>query len=261
MASLIGKLLFSGVAVLFALFGLGIFKFGRMLSADVRAMAAAERTPVGELSSGGTAEVQGTIRPAEEGTVETALYGREAVEFETRVQRSTEGGGSSRSWSTYHEEGAGLPFRVEDETGSVRVEPPDELEPAMAMEWERFGAGADGDLSPAARSYLSGVEAADLDDGIDVGPLSLGSRQRCGEGALEPGDDVHVFGEVVAVDHGWGETSLKLTGDADSSFVYSTVDQADLEETTSTLSLAVSAFGLLWTTVTLFAGLMPWIAG
>lgn len=261
MASLVANLLFTGVAFLFALFGLGIFKFGRMLSADVRAMAAAERTPVGGLSAGETAEVRGTIRPAEEGTVETALYGREAVEFETRVERSTDGGGTSRSWSTYHEDGASLPFRVEDETGSVRIEPPEELEPAMAMEWERFGAGADGDLSPAARSYLSGVEAADLDDGIDVGPLSLGSRQRCGEGALEPGDDVHVYGEVVEVDHGWGETSLVLTGDRESGFVYSTVDQADLERTTSALALAVSAFGLLWALVTLVAGLLPWVTG
>lgn len=57
--SVIGDLLFTGVAVVFASFGVGLFKFGRMMTVPVRATEAEEPTPIGEVSQGDTVEVNG----------------------------------------------------------------------------------------------------------------------------------------------------------------------------------------------------------
>lgn len=257
--SVIGDVLFTTVALVFASFGLGIFKFGRMMTVPVRAMEAEEPTPVGELAPGEPAEVNGTVEPGEDGTVETPVYGREAVEYTTKVQRRTDRSGTRGGWYTYHEEGESVPFVVSDETGEVRVEPPADRDPNVEGTWVRFGAGVDDPLPEPVRAYLSGLDAASLDAGIDVGPLSLGSRQRCGEAAIEPGDDIHVYGYVDDATHGWDGPRLTLTAGADTPFVYSTVDPEVVQETTTRVGLAVSAFGLLWMAVVLMAGLLPWI--
>jgi len=91
--SVIEDVLFTTVALVFASFGLGIFEFGRTMTGPVRAREAEKPTPVGELAPGEPAEVNGTVEPGEDGTVETPVYGREAVEYTTKVQRRTDRSG------------------------------------------------------------------------------------------------------------------------------------------------------------------------
>ena len=256
--SVIGDLLFTAVAFVFASFGVGLMRFGQMTTVPVRAMEAEEPTPVGDLSPGETVEVNGTVEPATEGTVPSPVYGDPAVEYVTKVQRRTSKGGNRGGWNTYHEEQASHPFVVSDETGEVRVEPPAETAPNVPMEWTRFGAGVDETLPDPVQSYLESVESASGDAGLDVGPLSLGSRQRVGEGTISPGDEIHVYGRVTQSDAGWDSPDETLTAD-DGTFLYTTIEPDVVTETTTKVGIAIFAFGLLWTAVTLFAGLTPWI--
>lgn len=257
--SIVGDVLFTSVAILFASFGAGIFKFGRMLTVPVRAMEAEKPTPIGELTPGEPAEISGTVQPAEEGTLETAVYGHEAVEFTTAVQRQTDKSGSRGGWYTYHEEHESLPFLVTDGTGEVRVDPPGNVDPNVETEWVQFGAGVDEPLPDPVHNYLSRLDEANLDAGIDIGPLSMGSRQRCGEASIEPGDEIHVYGSVTEPEHGWDAPDVTLTSEGDTPFVYSTIDPEVVQEATTRLGLVVSGFGLLWMVVVLVSGLMPWI--
>lgn len=257
--SIVGDVLFTSVTLLFASFGAGIFKFGRMVTVPVRAMEAEEPTPIGELTPGEPAEIDGTVQPSADRTLETPVYGHSAVEYTAKVQRRTDGSGTRGGWYTYHEEHGSVPFTVTDETGGVHVDPPENRDPNVEAEWVRFGAGVDDPLPEPVHDYLSGLDAANLEAGIDVGPLSLGSRQRCGEAAIEPGDDIHVYGAVTDTEHGWDTPQLTLTSTEETPFVYSTIDPEVVQETTTRLGLIVSGFGLLWMAVVLLAGLMPWI--
>lgn len=259
MVTVVDKLLFTAVMVLFALFGVGIIRFGRMVSATARAMAAEERTPAGDLEPGGTAEVHGTVEAAPEGTVESPLYGREVVEAVTKVQRRTSGGDAAPGWRTRHEEHVRAPFVVADDSGAVRVEPPADARPTVPMEWTRFGAGAD-EAPERVRTYLESIDGADPDAGLDAGPVSLGNRQRCGEGSLQPGDDVVVYGQAVEATADPDGPDVAITDDG-SRFVYSTLDEAELASSTSKLVLMIYGFGALWIVFTLFGGLVPWLVG
>lgn len=259
MGSIIGKVLFTGVGSLFVLFGLGMIKFGWEVMSPVREMEAEELSSIRDLTSGENAEIQGTVKPTEEGTIKTPVYANEAVSFMTEVQERS-GSGNNRSWSTYHDEQDEVPFIVEDETGTIRVVPPDDIRPTVDIDWERFGAGADKEEVPKpVRDYLSNIDRANVDAGLDIGPVEMGNRQRCGEGAIEPGDDIHVYGYVDEIDHGWGDTGLVLTREDGGEFVYSTVDVDKVTTKTKLIGFLIIGFGGVWTILTLVGAISPWV--
>jgi hypothetical protein len=257
MAALFGKLLFSGVGLLFSLFGVGIIWFGRKVGTEARAMEAEKRTPAADVAPGGQVEVHGTARPADEGPVETPLYGWDALDAVTSVQERAGRPGAGSGWRTLQQEHSHVPFVVTDEGGEVRVDPPADANPVVRMEWEGFGAGAE--ASDHARECVADTEAADPDVGIDVGPVTTGRRQRCGEGAIRPGDEVVVFGQAVERPGDWGETDVVITGGEDETFIASELDEAEITGTVTKVTIAIYAFGVVWTLATLVGALSPWL--
>jgi len=242
MATLFGKLLFTSVGLLFSLFGVGIIWFGWKVGTESRAMKAEERTPAADVTPGGSVEVHGTARPAEEGPAETPLYGWDALDAVTSVQeRSASAGSTTRGgWRTIQEEHTHAPFVVGDDSGEVRVEPPPDANPVVRMGWEQFGAGAE--ASEHAREYVADIEAADSDVGIEVGAVTTGRRQRCGEGAIRPGDEVVAFGQVVEAPGEWGEADVAVTGGEDETFIASELDEAEITGTVTKVTIAIYAF-------------------
>lgn len=140
-------------------------------------------------------ELIGTARPAEETvaapfTHATSLVAEwEVEEFDTS--------GDDREWDTIASGREQVPFRLEDDTGSILIEPAEsDLTLTTGAEVE-VGRG-----STADEPIATFLQEADVDPGAgnesSVGPLTVatGDRRRYTEHRIDPGDDVHVYGPV-----------------------------------------------------------------
>lgn len=177
-------------------------------------------TPVSDVESlhRGTVAVQGTARVDEdEGTVTTALTGEEALVSTSKVStkdadRDPVGESDDmRAHSTIHDETRTVPFLVEDGTGTVRVEPPEEPDVRLDRKIEtvrnrRMPEVADLAADPAAATAES----------ITVGdtPQLRDYRRRYEQGAIAPGEEVYVLGEAVSRAD-WDGSEFAITGGDD----------------------------------------------
>lgn len=147
----------------------------------------------------GVVEVEGVVEPLEE-TVTGPYTGETAVAYtcrrERREERTDDDGETTTSWETVSRDSDAVPFLVADETGEVAVDP----------------AGAN----------LSITEA-------EVTRGGSTSRRRPEyqeyEGRIEPGEDVHVYGQLRTAADGEGAPGEERTyvgdGDEVSEFVVS----------------------------------------
>jgi hypothetical protein len=139
--SLLFKIGWSGFSLIFVLVGLYTMRAGHGKRGRSERIAETETTRVRDLTAG-TAEVKGTAHPADDAslmespiTVADALATRVEVE---KYQSSSEGGGS---WKTLHEENSAVPMVVDDGTGEVRVELPDDGGLNVELIRNRVGGG------------------------------------------------------------------------------------------------------------------------
>lgn len=194
--------------------GVGLIRKGRFYVEQSERIAETGVTDVGSLQRG-TAAVQGTARVLEEaGTVTTELTGEEALVSRSRVStvdetRDHDGDDvEMRSHSVVHEAEQSVPFLVEDDTGTVRVDPPEEADVRLEENVETVRSG-------------DGPTVADLAEDPDAavtGTVSVGDtrelrdyRRRYEQAAIVPGEAVYVLGE--AVDRAdWDGESYELTG-------------------------------------------------
>lgn len=175
-------------------------------------------TPVSDVDSlrRGTVAVEGTARVDEDaGTVTTALTGEAALVSRSKVtakqDNDTGDDDGTRSHATIHEERRSVPFLVEDATGTVRVDPPEDgtvrLDGNVETEYSRG--------VPDASDLAADPEAA-ADGGISVGDSHQWRdyRRRYEQAAVVPGEDVYVLGE--AVDRAdWDGGDFEITGGDD----------------------------------------------
>lgn len=160
-------------------------------------MFANEPVGAGEVHlADGIVEVEGVVEPLEE-TVSGPHTGDPAVAYTSRRERreeQTDDDDETRtSWETVSRDSDAVPFLVSDETGEVAVDP----------------AGAN----------LSITETEVSRGG------STSRRRREYEGRIEPGEDVHVYGQLRTATDGEGAPGEERTyigdGDEVSEFVVS----------------------------------------
>lgn len=146
-------------------------------------------------------EATATARPVElRGAVEAAgrvleapFTGEHCVAVEWSVEEYT--GGKGESWRTLASGGQHVPFRIADETGSVRVEP-DGAELTLTS-GTTVEVGREETARGRIREFLRGLEVEPGDAGeLSLGPLSMGTgdRRRYVEERLDVGEHVSVFG-------------------------------------------------------------------
>lgn len=118
-----------------------------------------------------------------------------AAEYVIEEYRSTNNGSS---WRTIHSGGDGVPFRLEDDSGGILVDPENatiSLTDNEAVQTVDRGSTAD---EPIA-SFL---ETIDIDPGSDtkrsIGPIDIesGDKRRYTERRLHSGDAAHVHGPI-----------------------------------------------------------------
>lgn len=151
----------------------------------------------------GPVEIEGTATVDEE-TATGLFSGTEclAYEYEAQEYRSS---GKSSSWQPLDDGGRAVPFLVEDETGTVTVDPTD-AELHLSSWQERVKGGHE--PPERIRRYIKMSEDVDSQQksmNLVVTEFNYGNDQRFIERRLDPGESVYVYGTVERAPAGeWG---------------------------------------------------------
>lgn len=143
----------------------------------------------------GPVELRGTVRPHAD-TLVAPFTDRECVAYRFEVEEY-ETGGQYSHWETLAEDGLFAPFRLEDDSGSILVEPAGD-DFVFDDEWS-VEVGRDETVQGRAREFLASVDVAPGEAGeVSIGPIEFGTgdRRRYTEQRLEVGDPVAVHGPV-----------------------------------------------------------------
>ena len=191
-------LLFPGVGLFMLVAAGSLIRKGRFYSEQSTRIAETEVSEVGSLPSG-TVAVEGTARVDEEaGTVTTELTGEEALVSRSEVVAEEDhvdaaGPDHDEGRHVLHEGGNSVPFRVEDGTGAVRVDPPDEADVRLDENVVTERGGGVPDVA----------DLADDPDAAAGGQVTVGDAagwrdydRRYEQGAIVPGEEVYVLGEA-----------------------------------------------------------------
>lgn len=224
-------------------FGVAMVYYGVKSYRTNKRMAETETTPVREIEPG-VVELKGTARAIEdEEALSAPISGNEALATTATVQKYSSGGKHS-SWNTIYDQETVRPFLVDDGTGEVRVEPPEDA----SLRLRESTTTVDGDEQPPdnVRRFVEAFDGVDPATKDEDRLLASGERRRYREGSIEPGDDVYVFGEAVESEAGWGADAYEVTGGADvGRFVLSDMAEEELTSSGKLGAVLLSAVGLL----------------
>jgi len=153
----------------------------------------------------GPVEVSGVARVDEDAGIARAPFsGREclAYEYEAQEYQNT---GQSAHWKTIDEGLRAVPFLVEDDSGSVPVDP---RRAELHFDAEKMTIDPGERPPERVERYIHQTEDLELqNDSIDlvVTELTLGNKQRFVERRLDVDESVHVYGDVGKAPAGeWG---------------------------------------------------------
>jgi len=156
----------------------------------------------------GPAEVEGRARPTDEGSTVTAPFSDIeclACTYEAEELRSS---GKNNYWKTLDEGAVAVPFLVEDETGSARVDPA-----GATLKFDEQVVTVPGGEEPPASiaQYINRTEDIETqhDETVNlvVTELSVGNDQRFVERRLDVEESVYVYGDVERAPAGeWGSS-------------------------------------------------------
>lgn len=171
-----------------------------------------------ETTRGGPVELRGVAKPVDGVVLRSPFTDTPclAYEYEVEEEYSTKNG---TSWRTIDSGDRYLPFRLEDDSGSVLVEPP-RASYRLALA-ERIK--VDGGKTPPAQiqRFIDATDDVDCENSsLDLGVFELrtGSNRRFLERRLDVGEEVHVLGTArhdTTVSRSAGEVNAVVgVGDA-----------------------------------------------
>ena len=232
----------------FALPGVFVLAYGLREALVGYRLHATEPTPVADLPNvSGTVEVTGTAR-IHGGTIEAPLTGRPCLAYEWEVEERRRDSDGDTTWDTIASGSASVPFRVEDDTASVLVDPTNaDLRLAEAREI-RVGSG---ERPPeSVRAFVERDPDVDPEyRELSVGPfdLSFGNARRYTESRLDPDEPVYAYGTTTYAP-GESREAGQVNARIEDGKPFIVADGTEAEATRRVLGRAAGfvAFGLLW---------------
>ena len=203
---LVPTLIISGFGLIFVVIGLVLLNAGRKARAKSSRIESTETTQIRDIQPG-TVELKGTARPPDdEALLESPIQRADALAHHVEVEEWDSSGEGSGNWKTRHESQASVPIVVDDGTGEVRVELPEDGE--LNVEQMRTKVRSGDEPPEPIRRYIERAEGIDEAGRHDIGPLTVGDRRRYSEGLVEPGEDVYVLGQAREEQAGWGDRAF-----------------------------------------------------
>lgn len=205
----------------------------------------------------GPVEIEGTATDDDGQTVTAPFTDTDclAYEYEAQEYRSS---GKSSSWKTVDEGDTAVSFLVDDETGTVRVDPT-----GADLQFESHTLKVDGGDEPPKRiaQYISATDDIDSQNktaNLIIAEFDYGRDQRFIERRLDISEDVYVYGEVNRVPSGEWRRGLVdgiiSDGDQTPVFVISDTSERETAWRISKQALALTGLGLLWVMITVLFG-------
>jgi hypothetical protein len=201
-----------------------------------------------DVSAGGTAAVEGEVRPRVEDPDAGALFEPDAVFCYTEVRRERPGNhdGPGGKWDTFHWNYEGVPFDIEDATGTVGVHPPDcppgrrDSVPEMEVDLPTRGTntGPGQPTPPEVEAYVERV------DGLRHDPDEATLRFR--QAVLVPGQEAFVLGAATTGESG-PPTEPVIDGPASPGRFAVSDDSGGTPLKNAAFGLILSLFGLVST--------------
>ena len=191
------RLLLTAVTALPMLIGAAVIYKGYTSRQHAATIEETDSTPIGELQAdGGLFEIKGRARGRGE-TSTAVMLDREGVAVTTSVQRrdtrSSPGDNAGRRtvWNEVYGDRTVHDFAVEDDTGSIPVDVPDEGDLTIAT--QTVSVGVDETPPPAVQRLIDAV------DGLEADPDNV---RRYSEGVIEEGESLYGLGEPVTDENG-----------------------------------------------------------
>lgn len=151
------------------------------------------------LAPGDTTAVHGTVEPLDGQLVDAHVVGGDAVMTRSVVERyEPKRYGPGRRWDAFHRDYDAVPFVLRDDAGEVVVRPPEDATALSTMpsgvvdaDLRREVVRSDEPVPERIEAYAQKVgntKYSITDTSLDV---------RVGQGAVRPGDEVYVTGDVL----------------------------------------------------------------
>ena len=235
-------------SIVFVVVGLITLNKGRTERAESTRMEETETTAIRDLEPG-SVEVKGTVHGTDDATLQQSpIDGTEALAVHVEVNEVHSDGNGPGNWQTIFENQTAEPMFIDDGTGEVLVNLPEDG--GLNLEQSEWKVEAGDDPPEEIRTYVENEPALDLPDGVDIGPLSTGERRRYLEGTLEPGEDVYLLGTARETEAGWDNREHVIdepTSDGD--FILSDKSEGELIEEGRSSGLVFLAAGTLMTVI------------
>jgi len=245
-------------SLVFVVVGLITLNKGRKERAESTRMEETETTAIRDLEPG-PVEVKGTVHGTDDATLQQSpIDGTEALAAHVEVKELHSDGNGPGNWQTIFEDQTAEPIFIDDGTGEVLVDLPEDG--GLDLEQSEWKVEAGDDPPEEIRTYVENEPALDLPDGVDIGPLSTGERRRYLEGTLEPGEDVYLLGTARETEAGWDIREYVIdepTPNGD--FILSDKSEATLIEEGRSSGLVFLAAGALMTVIGLVSLVSPFL--
>lgn len=198
--------------------GLALLRRGYRTRRLSSALSDADPAAIEDLSPGDYAVVAGRAHPADGVTLEATILGEDALVVQTSVESpNRRAADTAGTRTTDHESTDAVPFVVDDDTGRVRVELPDAARVRIRKRTDRK---VSHDAKAVSRPGEFGEDVPEgVREYVRTHDTAATYTRWYRQGAVRPGDRIHVAGEVTEGPAGSDAPAVAIAGGSNPSLV------------------------------------------
>lgn len=248
------------IPIFFGLFFVGVgchvMNIGRKQYAQCNRVTDTDTTSIRSLQPG-TIGVEGIAHPAEDATVtRSPIEMDDALVARVKVEKNT--GGSGTNWKIIHEETIREPLIVDDGTGEIRVEFPDDGE--LIVEQIQTEVQSGHEPPERIQRYVENEPNVTEVTNRSYGPLGIGEHRRYTEEIIEPREHVYVLGTAREIQGSESEQQCLVDKPTEAGdFILSDKSKSELVEQLNQIGIKRLAMGGFFVFIGILCISWPWL--